>query len=69
MKNIMLQTMQHKKILFLISLPSTSEFQDCIADVNECLDELRQLHVDVREHIRHEDFAEANNYDVVSSTS
>jgi len=65
MENIMLQTMQHRKILFLISLPSTSEFKDCITDVYECLDELRQLHVDVREHIRHEDLAEANNYDVV----
>ena len=65
MENIMLQTMQRKKILFLISLPSTSEFQECVSDVNECLDELRQLHVDVREHIRREDIAEANNYDVV----
>ena len=65
MENIILQTMQRKKILFLISLPSTSEFQECVSDVNDCLDELRQLHVDVREHIRHEDIAEANNYDVV----
>lgn len=65
MENIMLQTMQHKKILFLISLPCTSKFQECITDVNECLDELRQLHVDVREHIWREDIAEANNYDVV----
>lgn len=65
MENIILQTMQRKKILFLISLPSTPEFQECISDVNDCLDELRQLHVDVREHIRHEDIAEANNYDVV----
>ena len=65
MENIMLQTMQHRKILFLISLPSTSEFKDCSTDVDECLDELRQLHVDVREHIRREDIAEANNYDIV----
>ena len=65
MENIISQTMQRKKILFLISLPSTSEFQECVLDVNDCLDELRQLHVDVREHIRREDIAEANNYDVV----
>ena len=65
MENLILQTMQRKKILFLISLPSTSEFQECVSDVNDCLDELRQLHVDVREHIRHEDIAEANNYDIV----
>lgn len=65
MENIILQTMQHRKILFLISLPVTSEFQDDSTAVNECLDELRQLHVDVREHIWREDIAEANNYDVV----
>lgn len=60
-----LKTMQHRKVLFLISLPRIPEFLDCIEDVNECLDELRQLHVDVREHIWHEDLAEANKYDVV----
>lgn len=49
----------------MISLPRTPEFQDCAEDVNECLDDLRQLHVDVREHIRHEDLTEANQFDVV----
>lgn len=65
MENIVSQTMQHRKVLFLISLPRTPEFQDCAEDVKECLDELRQLHVDVREHIRAEDLAEANKFDVV----
>lgn len=65
MENIVSQTMQHRKVLFLISLPKTPEFQDCIEDVNECLDELRQFQVDVREHIRREDLADANKYDVI----
>ena len=65
MENTISLTMQHKKVLFLISLPRTPEFQECIEDVNECLDELRQLHVDVREHIRVEDLTEANKFDVV----
>lgn len=65
MENIVSQTMQHRKVLFLISLPKTPEFQDCIEDVNECLDELRQLKVDVREHIWIEDLAVANQFDFV----
>ena len=65
MENIVSQTMQHRKVLFLISLPKTPEFQDCVADVNECLDELRQLNVDVREHIWVEDLAVANQFDFV----
>ena len=65
MENILSQTMQHRKVLFLISLPRTPEFQDCVEDVNECLDELRQLNVDVREHIWVEDLAVANQFDFV----
>lgn len=65
MENIVSQTMQHRKVIFLISLPKTPEFKDCVADVNECLDELRQLNVDVREHIWLEDLSEVNQFDVV----
>ena len=65
MENIVSQTMLHRKVLFLISLPKTPEFQDCVADVSECLDELRQLQVDVREHIWVEDLAVANQFDFV----
>lgn len=65
MENILSQTMQHRKVLFLISLPRTPEFQDCVEDVNECLDELRQLNVDVREHIWVEDLVVANQFDFV----
>lgn len=57
--------MQRRKILFLISLPQTPEFEKDKDDVNECINELRELQVDVREHIKHEDLAEANGYDIV----
>ena len=65
MENLVSQTMLHRNVLFLISLPRTPEFQDCVADVSECLDELRQLNVDVREHIWLEDLSEVNQFDVV----
>lgn len=56
---------QRRRILFLISLPQTSEFEQDREDIEECLNELREQHVDVREHISYEDLAEANNYDIV----
>lgn len=56
---------QHKRILFLISLPQTSEFVNDKKEINECLSELRELKVDVREHICQEDLSVANEYDVV----
>ena len=59
MENI-LATMQRRKILFLISLPRTLEFEKDKDDVNECINELRELQVDVREHIKPEDLADAN---------
>lgn len=58
-------TMQRRRILFLISLPQTPEFEKDKDDVNECINELRELQVDVREHIKPEDLAEANSYDIV----
>lgn len=64
MENI-IPTMQHRRILFLISLPQTPEFERDKEDVDECQNELRNLHVDVREHITHEDLADANSYDIV----
>lgn len=65
MMNTILQTMQRRRILFLMSLPNTDEFHECKDVVDECLEELHLLNVDVREHIWREDLAEANNYDVV----
>lgn len=64
MENIV-STMQRRRILFLISLPQTPEFESDKKDVNECLNELRELQVDVREHIEREDLANANSYDIV----
>ena len=64
MENIV-STMQRRRILFLISLPQTPEFENDKKDVNECLNELRDLQVDVREHIEREDLANANCYDIV----
>ena len=64
MENIV-STMQRRHILFLISLPQTPEFEKDREDVKECLNELRKLQVDVREHIEREDLANANCYDIV----
>lgn len=64
MENI-LATMQRRKILFLISLPRTLEFEKDKDDVNECINELRELQVDVREHITPKDLVDANRYDIV----
>ena len=60
-----MSTMQRRRILFLISLPQTPEFEKDREDVQECLNELRALQVDVREHIERDDLANANSYDVV----
>lgn len=56
---------QHKRILFLISLPQTPEFANDKEEIDECLSELRELQVDVREHICQEDLSVANEYNVV----
>lgn len=56
---------QHRKILFLISLPCESQFEKDKDEVDRCLQELRELHVDVREHIYREDLADAINFDIV----
>ena len=59
------QELQQRKVLFLISLPQTPEFEHDREDVSLCMDELRGLHVEVREHIWREDLAEANAFDIV----
>lgn len=58
-------TGQRRRVLFLISLPQTPEFEQDKEDIKECLHELRELDVDVREHITYEDLAKANGYDIV----
>lgn len=62
------QISQPKRILFLISLPETPEFESDREEVAlrmECMEELRGLNVDVRNHIWHEDLWIINAFDIV----
>ena len=56
---------QHKRILFMISLPQTAEFETCNENVSECINKLREKRVDVCESIHREDLATLNQYDIV----
>ena len=58
-------TCMPKKILFLVSLPSTKEFIQDKEDVEECVNELKEFDVDVRSHICLDVLADMNNYDIV----
>ena len=60
-----LPTLQRRRILFLISLPQTLEFNQDREEIAECLGELREQQVDVRERITCDDLQTANKYDVV----
>ena len=51
-------------VLFLISLPMT-EFENLREPIVECIRELREQHVEVREHIWPDDLADAGTYDIV----
>lgn len=56
---------QHKRILFMISLPQFAEFETCMDNVSECINKLREKGVDVRESIHREDLATISRYDIV----
>lgn len=56
---------QHKRILFMISLPQTAEFETCNENVSECINKLREKRVDICESIHREDLATLNQYDIV----
>jgi len=56
---------QHEKILFMISLPRTVEFEECNEYVSECVNRLRERGVDVCESIHREDLATINQYSIV----
>lgn len=58
-----ISSMLPKRVLFLISLPV--EFENDKEEIDQCLTELRELGVDVREHICQENLAIANGYNVV----
>ena len=64
MENTLL-TRLRRRVLFMISLPQTLEFEQDKEDIKECLHELRELNVDVCEHITCADLAKANEYDIV----
>ena len=56
---------QHKRILFMISLPQTAEFETCKDYVSDCINKLSERDVDVCESIHREDLATLNQYDIV----
>lgn len=56
---------QHSNILFLISLPQTSDFSQEMPLVGECLEKLRKQNVEVRQHIWLSDLAETCRFDIV----
>ena len=56
---------QHKKVLFLISLPSTPEFQRHEPLVSQCLEKLKKERVTVDKNIDSTSLSTINKYDVV----
>lgn len=56
---------QHKRILFMISLPQIAEFETCKDNVSECINKLLEKEVDVCESIHCEDLATISQYDIV----
>lgn len=56
---------QHKRILFMISLPQTAEFESCKDHVSDCINKLSERGVDVCESIHREDLATISQYDIV----
>lgn len=56
---------QHRKILFLISLPQTPTFLPYKQDVDNCITKLRKQKVDVYESINDDLLSKANQYEIV----
>lgn len=56
---------QHKRILFMISLPQTAEFETCKDYVSDCINKLCERGVDVCESIHREDLATISQYNIV----
>ena len=65
MKTMFFSFWQHKKVLFLISLPSTPDFQRHESLVNQCLEKLRKEKVTVGRNIDSTSLSTINKYDVV----
>jgi hypothetical protein len=56
---------QHKRALFMISLPQTAEFETCKDYVSDCINKLSERGVDVCESIHREDLATISQYNIV----
>lgn len=56
---------QHEKILFMISLPQTAEFETCKDYVSDCINKLSERGIDVCESIHREDLATISQYNIV----
>ena len=56
---------RHRKILFLISLPSTPVFQSCAKDIERCIEQLKKQKVDVCESIDHVSLSSISRYEIV----
>jgi len=56
---------RHRKVLFLISLPSTPEFNACSAAVERCIAQLQQQGVDVRRRINATELSHISKYELV----
>ena len=56
---------QREKILFMISLPQTAEFETCKDYVSDCINKLSERGVDVCESIHLEDLATISQYNIV----
>lgn len=55
----------HEKILFMISLPQTAEFEACKDYVSDCINKLSERGVDVCKSIHREDLATISQYNIV----
>ena len=56
---------QLKRILFMISLPQTAEFEMHKDHVSDCIDKLSERGVDVCESVHREDLSTISQYDIV----
>lgn len=56
---------RHKKVLYLISLPDTPDFQKYESDISRCVSKLNALGVDVRTEISENILQSIKHYDVV----
>ena len=59
------QQLQHRRVLFLVSLPETPVFLKYTENVIDCTEKLRAMGVDVSDSISAKTLSAANRYDIV----